>query len=200
MRIFNSSAPLVWGKLDLPLLGINEDWSGRALLPPLAFSIAADPGHLWFVVTREAGASVLPAALPGEFIHGLWEYDVAELFIADPAGDAYLEFNLAPNGAWWGAKFSSPRKLCESQPDFQNHIRTYHDTQDADCWVAAVSIPLSLLVKHISFGVGSPANATFILNSPDQTFHSAAKLRGETPDFHQPSNFPKIIPLKLPTI
>jgi len=201
MHIFNSGDPLVWGELDVPLLGITEDWSGRALVPPLGFSLATDPRDLWFVATRQqARASILPGASPGEFIPGLWKYDVAELFIADPEGNAYLEFNLAPNGAWWAAKFSSPRELCEIQPDFQNHIRTYHDVEDADCWVAAVSIPLGFLREHISFGVGSPANATFILNSPDQTFHSATKLRGDTPDFHQPSKFPKTIPLKLPAI
>lgn len=198
MRIFNSSSPLAWGELDLPLLGITTDWFGKPLLPPLTFSLASDPGHLWFVATRQAPASFLPGATPGSFTPGLWESDVAELFIASHDGAAYLEFNLAPNGAWWASKFSSPRQTSEDQPDFQNHIRTYHDATDPDSWVAAISIPLGFLRDHISFGVGSPANAAFILNTPEQTFHSAAKLPGEQPDFHQPSKFPKAIPLKLP--
>ena len=169
-------------------------------MPPLAFLLAADREHLWFIATRQARASVLPSAVAGSFMEGLWEGDVAELFIADPEGESYLEFNLAPNGAWWAAKFCAVRERSDVQPDFQNHIHTYHDTGAVDCWVAAISIPLAFLVEHISFRVGSPANVAFILNSPDQTFHSATKLRGEIPDFHQPLNFPKTLPLKLPEI
>jgi len=200
MRIFNTSTALAWGELDLPLLGIDEDWFGSPLLPPVAFSLASDPEYLWFVATRQAQASVLPGAVPGGFTPGLWEYDVAELFVASQDGNSYLEFNLAPNGAWWAAKFSSPRQVCDSQPDFQNNIHTYHDAPDPDSWVAAISIPLGFLRKHISFDVGSPANAAFIMNSPEQTFHSAARLPGGKPDFHQPSKFPKTIPLKLPSL
>ena len=198
MRLFHSIDQLEWGKLNLPLLGITEDWFGEALVPPLAFSLAADSKQLWFVATRQALALTNPAASSGEFTHGLWEHDVAELFIADPEGRSYLEFNLSPTGAWWAAKFSSPRELCKVQPDFQSQIRTYHDDGDPGCWIAAISIPIRFLVAHIGFAVGSPANAAFILNSPHQTFHSATKLLGETPDFHQPANFPRIIPLKLP--
>lgn len=198
MRIFNSSIPLAWGELDIPLLGIDKDWFGKSLVPPLAFSLASDAENLWFVATRQAPVSVLPRAAPGIFTPGLWESDVAELFIASLDGTSYLEFNLAANGAWWAAKFSSLRQPSEDQPDFQKYIRTYHDAEGMDSWVAGISIPLGFLRDQISFGPGSLANAAFILNSPEQTFHSVAKLPGENPDFHQPSKFPKAIPLKLP--
>lgn len=198
MQIFNYRSHLTWGKLDLPLLGIASDWYGKPLIPPLAFSLASDTEYLWFVATRQAPTSVLPNAIPGQFTPNLWNNDVAELFIANHEGKSYLEFNLAPNGAWWAAKFSSQRQLCESQPNFQSTINTYSDTTDPNSWVAALRIPLEFLREQISFNVGSPVNAAFILNSPKQTFHTAAKLPGETPDFHQPSAFPKTIPVKLP--
>ncbi|MBG7608582.1 MAG: hypothetical protein IZT59_11225 [Verrucomicrobia bacterium] len=198
MQIFNSSSPLAWGELDVPLLGITSDWFGKTLTPPLAFSLASDSKHLWFIATRQAPASVLPDAIPGRFTPDLWKHDVAELFIADPKGKSYLEFNLAPNGAWWAAKFSSQRQLSEVQPDFECHMKAYADATDPTTWVAALSIPLEFLGEHICFGMGSPINTTFILNSPAQTFHTAAKLPGEKPDFHQPSEFPKSMLLKLP--
>ena len=198
MQIFNSSTPLAWGEFELPLLGISSDWMEKPLAPPLAFSVATDLENLWFIATRQAPASIHPDAVPGEFTPGLWKHDVAELFIADIGGKSYLEFNLAPNGAWWAAKFSSQRQLCDDQPDFQTHIKTYTDGTDPNSWITAISIPLGFLRDHISFELDSPANATFILNSPEQTFHTAVKLPGSEPNFHQPSAFPKSNPVKLP--
>ncbi len=198
MRIFNTSSLLEWGELDVPLLGLENDWFGDPLAQPLAYSLVADPGYLWFVATRGASYSVHPDAAPGKFTPRLWEFDVAELFIADSLGEAYLEFNLAPNGAWWAAGFSSARVLAAGQPDFPGNVETYNDVSEPGVWIAAMRIPLAFLEKHVSFGLGSKANVAFILNSPNQTFHSVSKLPGAEPDFHQPSKFPRMVPVKLP--
>ncbi len=197
MQIFKSDTPLIWGELDIPLLGISSDWFGKPLSPPLAFSLACDSENLWFIATRQAPASIHPTAAPGEFTPELWKHDVAELFIADPRGKSYLEFNLSPNSAWWAAKFSSTRQPSELQPDFQSHVKAYTDASETSSWLTALSIPIGFLREHISFTHESPANATFILNSPAQTFHTAGKLLGAEPDFHQPAEFQKTIPVKL---
>ncbi len=198
MQIFKSIAPLAWGELDIPLLGITTDWFGKPVTPPLAFSLAADSDRLWFVATRQAPASGHPDGMPGEFTPELWKHDVAEVFISDPEGKSYLEFNLAPNGAWWAAKFSATRQLAGSQPDFRSHVEAYADTTEPGSWLAAISIPLNFLHDQVSFAPGSPVNASFILNSPKQTFHTAAKLPGDEPDFHQPAAFSKSTPANLP--
>jgi hypothetical protein len=200
MQLFITNTPLAWGELDLPLLGITSDWSGTSLAPPLGFSLATDPSHLWFVATRQAPATPLPGSSSGIFTPGLWEYDVAELFIADGNSGQYLEFNIAPNGAWWAAKFSSTRIQSEEQPAFSEYIQAYHDDPDPDSWLVALSIPLAFLKEQIGFGSGSSGNPAFIMNSPEQTFHSAARLPGTEPDFHQPERFPKLIPCKLPVL
>ena len=189
MRLFQYDATLVWGGLDLPVMGINSDWHGVALHPPLCFTLAADPSNLWFVATRQAPATCRPGAEPGSFAEGLWEYDVAELFLANPTTGAYLEFNLAPNGAWWAAKFSAPRIRAQAQPDFPSIVTSHWEDISYDNWCAAICIPLTLLEKEIGFGAETTANATAILNSPLQTFHSAHKLPGTEPDFHQPASF-----------
>ncbi len=198
MQLFISDTPIVWGKIDLPLLGISSDWYGAALVPPLAFSLACDSENLWFIATRQARALALPHSGPGTFTPELWKSDTAELFIAHPSTGEYIELNLAPNGAWWAAKFSSARVVSETQPDFENHITTYHENVDTVSWLAAMCIPLEFLETHVRFGSGSTANPAFILNSPEQTFHSGTRLPGKEPDFHQPSHFKKIIPCKLP--
>lgn len=189
MQLTQSNAALAWGELDLPVMGINSDWHGAALDPPLCFAIAHDSESLWFIVTRKAKAACHPGAEAGSFMEGLWEYDVAELFLADPASGTYLEFNLAPNGAWWAAKFTAPRFRAVIQPDFTSIIVSHWDELSDEAWRAALCVPLAFLEKEIGFGVKTTANVTAILHSPHQTFHSAHKLPGAAPDFHQPSSF-----------
>lgn len=189
MRLLLSDTALVWGELDLPVMGLDSDWHGAPLSPPLCFAIATDSSSLWFVATRQAPAACRPGAEPGSFTEGLWEYDAAELFLADPASGAYLEFNLAPNGAWWAAKFTAPRVRAREQPDFPSAVESLWGDAAGGTWCAALRVPLALLEKEIGFGAETTANATAILNFPHQTFHSAHKLPGTTPDFHQPSSF-----------
>ena len=197
MTLFQCGSPLAWGGLDLPLLGLTYDWYGQALNPPLGFAVAADSTSLWFVATREATAICRPGSEPGTFTEGLWGWDVSELFLADPASDAYLEFNLAANGAWWAAKFSAPRLLARAQPDFQSAVTSHWEEISGGGWCAAIRVPLDFLGSGIGFGAQTTANATAILNSPHQTFHSAAKLPGAEPDFHQPSAFPILVPERI---
>ena len=199
MQLFTSETRLGWGALDLPLLGLSSDWHGRALVPPAAFVLASDEQNLWFVATREAPVTIHPNARPGSFTPELWKHDVAELFISDPDGGGYMEFNLAANGAWWACSFDTVRSPAVTQPDFASAITTHHEPGDSESWLAALVIPIGFLKSQIGFGLGSHANVAFILNSPEQTFHSVSKLPGEVPDFHQPQSFERLVPMKMPT-
>lgn len=198
MQLFKSTRPLVWGDLDLPLLGVSSDWSGAQLQPPAGFCIAADGENLWFAASRGATAHSHPDSTTGTFTPELWKYDCAELFIADPETGAYLEFNIAPNGGWWASRFTKIRAIDPEQPDFKSAVSVHAQDSDADMWLVALSIPLAFLKKHINFRLGNTANVAFILNSPEQTFHTANKLSGIIPDFHQPTKFPKLIPCEFP--
>jgi hypothetical protein len=192
--------PLGWGELELPLLGLKQDWQGIPLKQTVGFSLARDPTHLWFITAPRKAQRIHPGAADGTFTPELWKYDVSELFLGDPSSGTYLEFNLATNGAWWAAKFSSPRKMNETQPDFQKQVKTFADTSSLSTPLAALSIPLDFLTKQISFGKHTLANITFIQNSPEQTFISAAPLPGDAPDFHQPSKFSQLTNVPLETI
>jgi hypothetical protein len=191
MILFQSSNPLSWGHLDLPLFGLDSDWFGQPLQPPAMFSIASDPKYLWFIASRQAPALTHPSAKPNQFTPDLWKYDCSELFFSCPQSGHYLEFNLAPNSAWWASEFSSPRVPATNQPPFSNHIQTWQDTT-GHSWITAMAIELDFLKANIGFSAASKINATFILNSPQQIFISAAKLPGQNPDYHQPHHFERI--------
>jgi len=187
--VFQSDTPLAWGDLDLPMVAVPRDWHGRAADPPPAYALADDGTALWFVAHHRAPAVPHPSARPGVFTPQLWEYDVAEMFLADPASGRYLEFNLAPNAAWWNCEFTGPRQPAEPTAIAMPGVQSWADLAADGSWVAAMALPLDMLRARIGYGPQTYANITFILGTPGQRFFSAAPLPGVAPDFHQPQAF-----------
>lgn len=192
MQCFTSKSELIWGELDLPMMGISKDWKSNPLQPPIAFTVATDPSNLWFLVMRTAPAHPAEIAIPHKFSEELWNGDLAELFLKSNNDSSYLELNLAPNAAFWACLFTENRKRSTSQLDFSSVITTYHSEIENGGWLCGLSIPLSTLKECLNFNEETHANACFILNSPNQTFHSATPLPGSEPDFHQAEHFPKL--------
>jgi hypothetical protein len=199
MQIFTSEQPLAWGNLDLPMIGLTNDWFGDKHEPPSTFTLAKDSNFLWFISIFPKSSIIHPMASPGQFTHELWKYDVAELFLTNPETGEYLEFNLTSNSAWWASKFSSIRLPSDKQPRFTENILTHHDKSQADYYVSGLQIPIIFLQKEIDFGFITRGNITIIRNSPNQLFLSASKLPGLQPDFHQPNSFKNLsfIPLQF---
>lgn len=198
MTIFTSPRALVWGELDVPLCGLETDLHGAPLQAPAAFSVVADGGHLWFIANHRQPARIHPQARPGVFQAGLWQYDVAELFLADPASGRYFEFNLAANGAWWTCEFIAPRVRAEVAEIAMPEVATFSDLAPDGAWLVAMAIPLDLLRARLDFGPETRMNVTMILESPEQKFVSACDLGGGEPDFHQPERFSKVNFLPIP--
>lgn len=201
MTVFTSPRPLVWGELDVPLQGLAQDLNGAPLRQPAAFCLVRDPAWLWFIAHHRQAARIHPQARPGAFHAGLWQYDVAELFLADPAGQRYFEFNLAPNGAWWSCEFTAPRVRADEADIAMPGVATFADLSPDGSWLAALAIPLDLLKARLDFGPATRVNVTMILESPDQKFLSATALGAGEPDFHQPQRFPSAssVPLSTPS-
>jgi hypothetical protein len=198
MTIFTHSQPLVWGEMDVPLFGLAKDLKGELLEVSAAFSLVADPRNLWFIANHRRPAMIHPKARPGLFQAGLWEYDVAELFLLEPLTGRYFEFNLAPNGAWWTCEFKSPRIREDESEIAMPEVATFSEIAADGSWVAAMAIPLDLLEARLGFGPHTRGNVTMILESPDQKFVSAVDLGAGKPDFHQPSRFTAIRFVSLP--
>lgn len=190
MTVWTLNEPLTWESMALPMQELCHDWHGSALESPARIAIAQDPKSLWFIASHDRPPRLDPAVKPASYHEGLWLWDVAELFIATangrPNGLEYLEFNLAPNGAWWMAAFSGPRQRQHLAPS--PDVRT-HSSHDARGWRAALQIPLAWLSETIGWGIDSRINATLILESPNQRFITAADLGGGAPDFHRPQRF-----------
>ncbi len=185
MVIFRISEPIVWGALDVPLLGIARDWHGVPVSPPAGYSLAMDDRRLWFIAHHRRAADLHPQGRPGAFQAELWKHDVAELFLADPVSGRYLEFNLAPNGAWWTCEFTAPRVRAEGIDIALPDVATFADLSPDGGWLAAMALPLDILRARIDFGPDTRANVTMILESPDQRYLTANDPGGGEPDFHQ---------------
>lgn len=192
MNIELSDRPLSWGALDLSLFGIAHDWHGEKIDQPMAFGFVMDQKNLWFVAARQQAPKIHPQARPGAFQPELWQHDVAEFFLSDPSTGRYLEFNLAPNGAWWSAEFTAPRVRAEQEDVPFPGVATFADMAVDGSWMAAAALPLDQLRERLNFGKDSQLNATFIVNSPQQQFLTAAKLSDGEPDFHLPASFPTV--------
>lgn len=148
-----------------------------------------DHQRLWFIATHREPATLHPQARPGKFVANLWQYDVAELFIAAPSGDRYFEFNLAPNGSWWSCEFKGPRNREEEIDIAMPEVAAFSELAPDGGWVAALSIPLDLLRARVDFGPRAMGNVTFILEHPASKYLSAANLGDGELDFHRPSHF-----------
>jgi hypothetical protein len=192
MVIFRISKPIVWGELDVPLVGIVRDWFGAPLSPPAGYSLAMDERRLWFLAHHRRAADLHPRARPGAFQAELWKHDVAELFLADPISGRYFEFNLAPNGAWWSCEFTAPRVRAEPADIAMPDVATFADLAPDGSWVAAMALPLDILRARLNFGPDTRANVSMTLESPNQRFLSANALPGDVPDFHQPAHYSRL--------
>lgn len=123
----------------------------------------------------------------GEFVRGLWEYDVAELFIHSPADGAYQEFNLAPSGAWWSCHFSGYRKesnLIPPVPSLEVDSADY-----ATGWAAAIRIPLSSLALRFQSFNDLKFNVCFIQGENPRHYLSGAVIGTSLPDFHHAQSY-----------
>jgi hypothetical protein len=131
---------------------------------------------------------VRPAAGAGGFAEGLWEGDVVELFMLNPATGFYMEFNLSPCGAWWCCAFDAPRVRAAGFPAPLPGVRAEAVWRGA-AWEGTLSVPLASLPRALAFDADATAgNIAFCLGRP-QRYVTLADLGGGTPDFHRPSRW-----------
>lgn len=171
---------------------IPVDWHGRPIQNPPSFLFWLDEDSLHFLARQEGGPGTPhPEGKPGEFRPELWKYDVAEFFLGTPDGRAYLEFNLSPEGAWWSCLFEERLVPGPTQPAPIPGVQA-EGRRATSFWEAAARIPRAWLEKRFPTDGDLTLNATFILETPEQIFASAADLGEGQPDFHRPGQFPGV--------
>lgn len=168
---------------------LNIEWFGGQVEPPWRFRFSTEEGCLVFRAARAAAPRVAPQARPGAFTKNLWRFDTAEFFIANPEGTRYMEFNLAPNGAWWAAVFSKPRV-----PDPVFGVPEGISSR-ARCvgagWEAELRVPLApLAAMGIAPAACRLAAAAIVSHEDDSyTFLTTAAPCEGRPDFHHPERW-----------
>lgn len=188
--LFSSETP------DLAGFGVlceqlERDWFGKSLAEPVGVHFALDETHFHFLACRSRNALIHPEAEPGKFQPKLWKYDVAEFFLSSWDHSEYLEFNLAPNGAWWSCFFEKRRVASRAEP--LKGVITSAEMREGS-WKAHAKIPraeIPWLDPRSNL-----LNAAFILDSPEQRFVTLADLGNGKPDFHRPQDF---LPMRLST-
>jgi hypothetical protein len=155
---------------------------------PIYTSVWVEDGHLWF--GAEVFATANANSVASAFTFGLWREDCVELFVANPSNGRYVEFNLAPTGAWWSCGFLTVRVQDGVDP-IRLTPRCYATESN---WTAIGGIRLSDLSARLGEG-DYAANVTVIVggcddDNPDPAnLHSVVTLTGDTPDFHRPVDF-----------
>lgn len=122
----------------------------------------------------------IPYAPAGTRVHGLWQYDVVELFLSGP--DGYTELELGPGGHFLLLRFSAPRFLSDACEFLQLPLYLTPLEADGRSWSCRTLVPWSVLPSDVE-----RLNAYVIVGTH---FLCWAPLPGEKPDFHQPQRFP----------
>lgn len=169
---------------------LTRDWDGLPVGSPLRCSLACEAGALVFRAARAMQPRLHPTARAGAFTPGLWEYDVAELFLAPEHRACYAELNLSPNGAWWGCVFTAPRQRAA-------HLELPEGCAAIGCvgdqgWSAELRVPwaglraLGIEPERCRWAVAA------VLRRADGTLrYQCSAPHGDTPpDFHHPDAWP----------
>lgn len=167
---------------------IQECWRGSVLPQPVEWSIAVAGALLTFECSVPGAAWCNRALAPGTFLEGLWEQDVAELFLRDESG-TYQEFNVSPAGAWWSCVFSAYRQRKVPQPAPPRGVAVLH-RRSPERWMVQLQVPLNELA--VSWSPQTALHVAVIQHQPAQRFLSSSPVPGGEPDFHLAECFESI--------
>ncbi len=165
-------------------LVVQHLWNGEANPRPdlwARFALSKTAEGLLVTATMPTTlAERIPNAPENTRVDNLWEYSVAELFLAKNDKE-YLEIEIGPCGHYLVLGFKDVRVRSNEYKDFAPTIVTHNDQS---VLTHTFLIPTALLPNPITRA------CAFVISG--DVFLSSAPLPGEEPNFHQPSHFPPI--------
>lgn len=193
MKVYESSTPLSQEQvLALPRESRVRDWHDAPLPTPLSWSIALDPHALWFVCNLPGGGR--SSSTPGAFVEGLWEEDVAELFIKSPSG-LYQELNIAPSGAWWSMTLADYRVRREIAQ--RPHVLSLSTFIEGASWSVVAAFARSTM--EVPVAPDSLLHVSGMWYQPQPCYLSSHPASGEAPDYHHRGCFEPVVMLPVAT-
>lgn len=178
----------------LPRCQLEREYSQQKTQIPWEFVLALDSLNFALAFFGPTALQNVAAPLPGEFVEGLWEKNVFEVFLASGNGSRYQELQLSPDGAWWTALHDAPRKrIVESQSNRQAQIQL---TVCDGMFSAGLLVPRSEIGISLTPVEKVRGNVTACFSDgSERRFLSYAKLGKGKPDFHQPHKFNYFFPI-----
>ena len=164
-------------------IAIDRAWNGEMLHREhhISVTLTMNEGQLWIEISAPFYNDP-PPEKPAGFTHGLWNFEVVELFIVGEK-QAYIELEFGPFGHYLGYRFNGIR----NQDGVVSSIN-YVATIDQDRWHGKATIPLRMLPKTATSAWR--INATAIHGPTDgRIYQSHIALPGDKPDYHQPAVF-----------
>lgn len=190
LPIYKSLHQLSLEKIEhLPRVELSRNWDGSQAQKRLLCVLAFDTKSFYFSACGFEAPREIAKTESAEFKQGLWEADVAELFISD-AEDRYQEINLSPSAAWWSATFNAPRK--QNTESFNAFKVEASSRKNNEHWYSAVKIPLAAIKINLESAHTLRANFCACLGDNPRNFLSYAALPGKQADFHQPKHFSSV--------
>lgn len=126
----------------------------------------------------------IPGTVPVARRDGLWQHTCAELFIAVPHQEAYLEFNFAPSTEWAAYEFSAYRQQGVRVAEFDSP--TIVCRQQAQELLLQVDLQVPALAQNARWQLGL---SMVIEDAQGQLSYWALSHAGERPDFHRRESF-----------
>lgn len=164
---------------------IEWDWFGEKLVRPFRASLEVQGGRALFHAVMPYAPPVAELHSRGDFIEGLWNDDVVELFLRDRNG-RYVEFNISADGAWWFMPFTDYRIRAQGgcTPPQSTISIVREDVQ----WQVRLSFDINHLLMFLS-GVNFTHFSAIHYQGGTSVYLSSRRVLGGDPDFHSASCF-----------
>jgi hypothetical protein len=180
--------------LGFPLTPLRT-WRDQNIPFQVSFLLLLSVTDLFFGIRASRPPTFDRSVKPGSFHEGLWEKDVAEIFICEDEGTRYQEFNLAPSGAWWTQPFSHYR-IRESGYLPPKTIKTFTSISEIG-WEGLLIVPRASLSVACTFSETSRVNVACIIHDPDPVYLSWAYDPNRDPDYHTTGLFQSVELLRM---
>ena len=171
-------------------LAVEQTWDGAPAAPRecalLRLTHAGDALEIQVVAPFHADP---PPPGPAGSLHGLWEYEVVELFLLGDR-EEYLEVELGPHGHYLALRLRGRRNIVRRDIALE-HRATIEGSGEGARWTASARVPARWLPRGVH-----AANAYAIHGTgPERRYLAHRGAGGTAPDFHRLEHF---VPFHLP--